>query len=377
MRFVSATPILDLEANPPEPRISKLPLIVGGFIGALIGLSAAIFPPSWPRFNGLFLLPAFYVVIAVHEVGHLIAAKLTGMDVGGIVIGGFRILKSGERWTFRFEWRHTLGGFAKPLPQKDQCRAAQFAWMVAGGPIASIASAVVLGLLVLRYGGGTGGWRSCLFGVFILSISSLIPASNGPNKSDGARLLLLLRHPEQSHSWMAVLKVQTEESRGVMPADWDAELVRQMLACDPSAAEYPYCQLLGYYRSADEDEKSPRLELLENALARSQKSGKMLRHALFLEAASTSAMILQNVEHANVWLDRARKVRRPDSEASVQAAIAYSQGHYQEALAQLALARAWVEKRKLDSGLARFAKKQYDRYETRCREALSSPKIDL
>ncbi|MBI3474282.1 MAG: M50 family metallopeptidase [Acidobacteria bacterium] len=249
---MSATPILDLEILPPELRTSKLPLIICGIIGIFLGVSPLL-PPSWHTFSGLWLIPALYVAVAVHELGHLVAGKSVGMNVGGVVIGGFRIFKSGKRWTCQFDWRQAMaGGLAKPLPPTSDVSLAQFAWMIAGGPLASILLTLATGAITLRYGGGAGGWRDYLFWVALLTISSLIPGSAGPNRSDGAQLWMPLRRPEQCRSWIALLKIQTEEAEGVLPADWDASLVAEMLTAEPMSAEYSYCQLLTYYRRADQ-----------------------------------------------------------------------------------------------------------------------------
>ena len=72
---MSATPILDLEQEPPRKPWWLL-------FGLTLFSLAFIFAPflaEWadlnPSFNGLLWLPAIYVAIAVHEAGHLIEAS--------------------------------------------------------------------------------------------------------------------------------------------------------------------------------------------------------------------------------------------------------------------------------------------------------------
>ena len=360
---MSTTPILDLEQLPPEPPKPWVSWLTGGLIGLFI-----VFVPSgfvhFPDFNGFLLLPALYVAVAVHEFGHLVAGRFTGMESGGVRIGGFAMFRSGDHWVFRFDYRTLLGGgMAKSLPPKGEFRLTQYAWMVAGGPIASIALAAACGLAIVSYGSGSGGWVICQFWAALLTVFSLIPARVGLNRSDGARLWMLMRHPEQSRSWMALLMLQAEETRGAQPAEWDSQLFAEMLAIDPTSSEYPYCQLLAYYRRIDEGDELASLEHLENALSKSARSGKAVRHFIFMEAAFSSAIRRSNAAQARTWLKRACTLRKPETTDSVEAAIAICEKRYDDASTHFDAARSRIGRRRLDSGLIRFAKKKWTEYE--------------
>jgi hypothetical protein len=371
-RKMSVTPILDLEELPPRPPSSKLTwvaMLIGGLVGILLVLL--------PGFNGILFIPALYLSIAVHEAGHLLVGSLVGMPPGALVIGGLVIFKSGRRWIVRFDPRRIFaGGFAKALPEKDDLRLASLGWMVAGGPIASFLLTVTCGLVELRYGDGKWEWIGTVFWIALVTvIVSLIPVSSGLNKSDGARLWTLMRRPDQCRSWMALWALQTEETQGVVSLDWDEGLVRQMLITDPSEREYPYVQLLAFYRCTHQGRRSDALEHLENALARSTRITKPFRQCIFLEAASSSALSRGNVAQARTWLARAGKVQEPVSTDAAEAAIAIREKRYDDALRRLAAARARIERRKLDSGLARFAKEQISEHERLCKDATSEKSV--
>jgi hypothetical protein len=370
-----ATPILDLSDAPPKSSPTKwiLALLVGGLLGVLLGMSPIMDPRYFAGFNGFLLLPALYVTIAVHEFGHLLAGRIVGMRPGAVVVGGIIIFKSGQRWLIRFDYRRIFsGGLAKVLPQKGDLRPASFGWAIAGGLFASLVFTVVCGLVELTYGRGPWGWTDTLFWIALLAtVGPMVPVSRGLNKSDGARLWILMRRPDQCRSWMALWALQTEETRGVRPRDWDAELVRQMLMADPSSGEYSYVQLLAFYRYTDERKEQVALEHLENALARSGGSSKVLRQCIFLEAAFSSALSRGNVSQARTWLQRAAEVKKLASTDAVEAAIAIREERYDDALRLLATARARIERRKLDSGLARFAKEKLAEYEEMCQSAMT------
>jgi hypothetical protein len=369
---MSTTPILDLEEPPPKPPPVKwIAVPVGGLVGLLLGLIPTMNLHYLPGFNGFLFLPALYVSVAIHELGHLLVGSLVGMPPGALVVGGFVIFKSGQRWLVRFDHRRIFsGGMAKPLPQKKDVRPAAFAWMIAGGPIASVLLTAACALAEFRYADGKWNWMGTLLWTgLLITIAPWIP---GSKRSDGARLRMLIRRPEQSRSWMALWALQTEETRGVVPREWDAELVRQMLATDPSAAEYPYIQLLAFYRCTDENKEQEALEHLENALARSARITKVLRQCIFLEAACSSARSRKNISQARTWIERTGKVHEPVSTDGVEAAIAIREKRYEDALRFLGSARVRIERLKLDSGLARFAKEKLSEDQRLCESAASS-----
>jgi len=292
------------------------------------------------------------------------------MAPGGLVVGGFVLMKSGDRWTFRFDRRRIFGGgLAVPMPVKGEIHVQAFAWMVAAGPLASIVSTLICWLAFLRYGSGTWDWIGSLFWASTIGLLSLIPMSAGLNKSDAARLWMLLRRPEQSRAWMAAVAVQAESANGTRPRDWDREMVEQMLAETVAGSGRIFPQLMACYRRLDEGNECAAMEHLESALAASAQSGKVVRQLLFLEAAEVNALMKHNAAHARVWRERALKLRKPESIACADGSIAMAEGRWADAIRDIASARAFIENRKLDSGLARFAKERLGERERLCEEA--------
>jgi hypothetical protein len=361
---MSETPILDLQCDPPRPHYSWTPIICG----VVIGLAML----RWAELDVRWAFPILYLSIAFHEVGHLVAGKLVGMKSGGLVVGGLMILKSGSRWICRFDFRRILsGGLAKPLPNKGDIDRAQQAWMVAGGPLSTLLLVAVPGI-ALKISGSPVAWLTTLFwiNVFLL-ISTFVPAG-GLNKSDIPRIWFLLRHPDQARSWAAVLQVQSEETAGVLPRDWDAETFARMLD-DNSADDNTFRQMMAFYRRIDQGDDPAALAHLEKALAASGLCGGPVRHWCFLEASCSSAMLRANPDAARTWLDRASRIRKPASRLSLDAAIAQSERRYEDAIPLWDAALAHLVKLKYDSGLTRFVKAKIAEYRQQCVEALKSP----
>ena len=373
---VSTTPILDLQEAPPKPRAGWIPTLIGLAIGfgiAFLPLATGILraPLHWPAMHPLLLIPALYVAIAAHELGHLAAGRLAGLDAGGISVGAFVFVKSGKNWIFRFERKRWLGGFLMPLTPPGDCRPWQFTWFLAGGPLASFALAAFAWLLWARGGDGAWDWAGTLLWVAgFMALMSGVPSSSGSlAKADSVRLWQFLRHPDAARRWMALVGIQTEEVSGVRPRDWNAELFERVLASDAGSGEYVFGQLLAYYRSLDEGRDEAAVQHLENALRESAVGGKAARHALFLEAAWASAGIRQQAGQAREWRDRACKVQAPRSLHAVEAAIAMCEGRYEDAEREWQEARAYLDRKRLDSGSCRFAKERWTGFEQECRAA--------
>jgi hypothetical protein len=168
-----------------------------------------------------------------------------------------------------------------------------------------------------------------------------------------------------------MLALQTQETHGTLPSDWDPALMDEILKIDSSQAHYPAAQMFACYRSVDRGDTETALQHLENALAASSRSGaKKVCHWCCLEAAAASARERKNPAQARTWLARATKIQKPQSTFGIQAEIAMAEGRFDDAIQNWAAARGYIERRRLDSGLARFSKERIAQRERQCHIAL-------
>jgi hypothetical protein len=195
--------------------------------------------------------------------------------------------------------------------------------------------------------------------------------SNGINKSDIPSICRLLSDREASQSWIAVLQVQSQETAGVLPRDWDPELVALMLRPDSKSGDNVYRQMLAFYRRIDECDEAAALLHLERALAAAD-CGRVARNWCYREAACSSALLRHSPSAARTWMARAAKVTKPVARHSIDAAIARSEHRYSEALQLWDASLAYLAKRKVDSGMVRFAKAKIAEYQAQCRAAMSN-----
>src|SRR5215472_2958793 len=100
---MAETPILNLREDPPAAKRTVGPyadfaLVVGVFLLCL--KSGWILPAA-----------AFFAALAAHETGHLIAALVCGMSIGGMSVAGFTVFKSGRYWHGTFDYKSVFYGF--------------------------------------------------------------------------------------------------------------------------------------------------------------------------------------------------------------------------------------------------------------------------
>jgi hypothetical protein len=372
---VSATPILDLEQPPPAPSKRWVPILAGVVIGlAMVTVSiladqGLMFDWNWPAFNGLLFVPALLCAIAAHEMGHLIAGEFLGFGTAGISVGPLLLIKSGKTWVFEFKWGRFFAGSFHLLSTQEDFMVLRYIWMIAAGPLASFLLAALCAALVSRDGNGAWNWTGTVcWASLLIGVASALPFSSSLRRSDGAWIWQLLRHPEQTHRLKALLAIQSDDTNGIRPRDWRRELFSQLLAVAPTAPEYTRCQLLAFYRLLDEGDEIAALQYLENALGKSGKADKELRSALFREAACACARIKNEPGKARAWRERALPLSRNRRETlqAVDACIAMSEGRFEEALQLWQSVRDRILRRKLDSGLVRFALDKWAEFGSAC-----------
>lgn len=379
---MSQTPIFDLEQEPPRPPKIWRQILLGVFLGLLplpllILIDLGYVPQiRWPANNDWLIIPAVLVSLAIHEFGHLLVGLLVGLGVDGIWVGPFGYFRSGDRWLFRFEIKSILCGCYKPKIGAAGHSARNYAWMVAGGPLFSLALVAASWTASRQAGDGTWAWIGTLFWVSLVPLLfSAVPYSAGHNMTDTARIWQLIRNPVEAKAWMAILDIQSQEAQGVGPGDWNSEHVDFMLRATRKTTGYAYFQLMAHYRRLAEGMEEAALEHLENALSESHRMGKLLRSVIFVEAASASTVMRKLPSQARVWRDRACAIWKPKSLDGLDAEIAMLEGRYEDALRHLEGARAYLDRLGLNSGIVRFARTELAKKEALCRTEMAESNL--
>lgn len=200
-----------------------------GYLGAQVGAKAAQqIPGVVVATLVVLLIPTFLLVIAIHEGGHAFAGTRVGFDFRTYVVGPFLWDKQPDGWKFMWNKNiNTSGGLVICIPTGTHNLDKRFIIYAAGGPLASLALALVAGVVFVLL---RGVEQSVLVQIVTYLFSMLaflsaaiflitsLPLQAGGFSSDGARVLRLLRGGDKARFEILMLKIVSGSMAGMRPA---------------------------------------------------------------------------------------------------------------------------------------------------------------
>ncbi|HKG95697.1 MAG TPA: hypothetical protein VKA84_27555 [Gemmatimonadaceae bacterium] len=287
-------------------------------------------PWAMPAVLVLTVLSA-WLVIAWHELGHLIAGAMARLRFRTYILGPLRVERdvSTGRVVARFNRElGTWGGMAGSYPTDARDLSRRVAMLLAGGPLASLVLAAVAfgALAALRTGPITRGLVA-VTGLFSLGIGAvtLLPMRG----SDGGRLLRLRRGGPAAEREAAVFGILGLLTSGARPRDWPPALADTAVAVPDDSTEDALATLLAYEHVLDVRDYA-RAERLTARLAEIRDAlPAALRGPAALEEAFVEAHIRRNPARARALLAAIPTQGtgiRPGARARVEAAVAFAEG---------------------------------------------------
>lgn len=343
-------------------------LVIGALLGAAGGvlgsrLGASLLLPGLPKWALLFHLLAlplvWLIVVAFHELGHLVGGWAGGGRFMLYVVGPFMWKRTPAG--VRFSWNKNVnigGGLAACLPlDPSQTTPHRTAVMIAGGPLFSL----LLALLALWLAAGLAAIATTPalifaqhFAVIVAGMSVLIffatviPASAGGFKSDGRRFYELLRGDERSAQECAMLALTTASLAGVRPADYEPRLVAQAIGLRDGSLFDLYAHLTVAHHFADVGQPGRAQALLDHVLAHELKLVPFARDTLRCDYAWLLARHTADTAGARAWLDSAGPLDiDPATRLRAEAAVLLAEGRRAEAATQARAALHAAEHRSL------------------------------
>jgi hypothetical protein len=195
--------------RPPETRGERWTYAI--FVLLVFGLFAAEMLRDYKpvKMSMLFITLAWFPLLAIHEGGHALMARLLGWRVLAVVIGFGRTLASFRVGETRVELRALpLEGFTRPVPRGLSRPRLKSFLIYAAGPLAEL---LIVGLLTLVLGFDRMTTRTddlyiiavqsfsaaALLGVIINVIPHTAETSHGRSANDGLGMILSLTAPRE------------------------------------------------------------------------------------------------------------------------------------------------------------------------------------
>ncbi|MCH8274636.1 MAG: M50 family metallopeptidase [Armatimonadetes bacterium] len=267
----------------------------------------------------------FLLIIAVHELGHVVAGKWAGFEFVYIQVGpfGWRRTQRGHRFFYAGDqW-----GLTCMVPPSTERILPRFRFMIMGGPVASavfqwltLAAVLIAGTdfgPLFESDGGISlvdGIRILLlFIAFIASIfamSSIVPFRYRGQWSDGAYLLLSIFSKRRARRLELHLSLGAHIASGTRARDCDGEQVKENAESRDGSSMDVGADFLAYLYALDTGDFASAQEHIERAAETSRKLrliDALLATVVLLEAAYAKARFERDAAGARAVYEEALK----------------------------------------------------------------------
>ncbi|MBI2725536.1 MAG: hypothetical protein HYX42_04725 [Polaromonas sp.] len=335
-----------------QRRLTAGQAVIAIAVGVLSG-AAAVYVHGrfgfFPAVASFFAMPLLFKLLAlIHEVGHVLAGGVVGMQLLAISVGSWRWQRSKDGWQFgRVRSIKGIGGFALMLPLDDKPCTLEQSIYTLGGPVANFVLAVVCASGAnTREADDVVGQVLLLLAIMSAAIGAinLLPLQFNGWLSDGRRLWALWRSLPEVHVNEHLLRLWRLSIAGVRPRDWP-----EFDALDADDKRLPQSIADGLRRTMISRSidagilDSPATLAAVSALATGFWQGPDgMRQMNAVALAMWEMVTRRDTTVAKAWLaeGEAALIDQSCERAWVTAAIAAAQGRLSEARNHIATARA-------------------------------------
>lgn len=361
------------------------PLLFGG-----CGLTIWLLPEGdvtrLPLIMGLFLIIAFFVSVATHEVGHLIGAVLARFQVINFVVGPVLIAaKVGGGYKVLPNLNPKLWeGHVISLPRGFDKLRKRFMVVIGGGPLASLIFGLVF---VVLSSNAWQSWRTtipegispsnfnlwswgCFLGFLgwvsvVIFIINIIPFRTDVFPSDGLQLLRLGRGGLKAKRTTALLVSHSLFMLRERPRNLPVEIVSDILSLRENTADEAEALLVAYLFALDAGELEKADEHLMALKLVGHKASSLSQPIMALWIAFHEAMYRQNFIEARKWLNEANSRSLNDATLlynMVNASVLFLEGNNQQAVQYAEKwAALFTQEAKLGGEIIFFFKEQMEK----------------
>lgn len=257
---------------------------------------------QWERIGvvgvALSLLAAFYLMLAIHELGHVAAGVCVGFRVHSYRVGPLLISRP-----FRLSLHRGPGAIVNGAVELFPAVSDGLVWrgvaMVLGGPVANFLSATLVLLLPPPISA-----CSVFFIAFSITngVNDLFPFESRLGVSDGRRIWMLMRQRERGERWLALLHLGGQLIDGALPESLSTDFLAKAIAVRDASVDTVKAHAIGFWAAFHQHQDSEAGQRLETCLAYSAHAAPVLREALMSEAAVYQARRRKRADVADQWL---------------------------------------------------------------------------
>ncbi len=296
--------------------------LFGYFIGGYLRGGRPAAAPTTPTQYKLLLLPMIlgiiFLVLAIHELGHVFAGISVGFEFRMITVGPFMFRKEADqsgKKRLRFRWNtrlNAMGGLALCLPKSDHQLRSKFIKFIAGGPLASLFLALLAFAVYWFFYRGTPSFFTRSFWAFtalmsgLIFLTTIIPMRSGGFFSDGGRMLNLFRGGPKAEVDLAILTSTAEATSGIRPREMNMAPLQKILARNYQHPFIPYLHLYMYAHLLDWNKPDEAWNHLEKTMEAVDSIPTGYQAMVWLEVAFYQAYYQQDLSEAEAYFQRAK-----------------------------------------------------------------------
>lgn len=342
--------------------------VFGGVVGYLgARFAAQLFLPGTSgvgmKLLHLLSLPLVWLVVVTwHELGHVLGGKLTGGQLLLFIVGPFKWARTPSGLRFGFNRSINLGGgLAACLPLEERDLPRRMAIMIAGGPVASVVL-TVLALWISAWS-AAHGWAfvqkltmttALISGVIF--VVTAIPGQAGGFRTDGRRLVELVRGGPRAEQEAALLSLTVAGLAGVRPADFSPKKIAAAIGVDDGSLNALYGHFNAYSHHADVGDFGRAQGHLDRLVAEEDQLPPFMRDMVRADYAWLLAQPGGDVAAARAWLETAGKVEfDPATKLRAEAAVLLAEGRCDEAAVKAREGLVALETKSLSPVKSQFA----------------------
>ncbi len=339
--------------------IVLITLVIGAGLGISVGMSLPRIVLHFTTLEKIWLsiaaLLSIFVVLLIHECGHLIGGRIAGSRFILLIVGPFKVIRT--RRGVRLGWNTNigaLGGLAVSVPSTNQRLSQKMLITTASGPLTSLLFALITAIVAFLLRGypivADSLAITCVLAFANFLVTAMPLGASGGFMTDGKRALILLRGGLQAERWAAVAALQLAWLAGQRPRDWDASLLQQATKLQDNSLDDIAAAMLAYYHELDMGDPIAACQYLERMQFAYSTVPSLVRPTIALESAFFEAYYLHNVEAAHAWFTQGKGgFIAPTTRKRVEAAILLAEGKVEEARTQIDKELA-AAKRVMDAG---------------------------
>lgn len=295
-----------------------------------------------------FLLTSFLIIV-IHELGHVAAGVVVGLRFEAIRIGPLMLTKSVYGLKVRLQRVSNLDGIAAMgIPQLRKLRQ-KLAIYVAGGPAANLLSALCVWLFLASQLSGALPYAGPEFlgffagsSIFVAGLNLIPFRRRNGMFTDGARLLSLANSRAKTRRWFCILALKMQSNSGVRLKNLKRTWIAHSCAVSDQSLDALFALWIAYLAANDRNDAEQAAQSLERCLERFAIAPAAFQKLLLMEAAIFQAWFREDEHRAKTWAGKSEEAAAaapPLNQIRMAICISWAGNRYDE------LASAWEKGR--------------------------------